>query len=73
MTEWITTAEAAELTDYHVKYICRLVRGGKIAGTKRGRDWWIDKRSVLVYVREMEHLGTAKHNPTGAWVHPGDT
>jgi len=32
-TEWITTAEAAELTGYHVKYVRRLVREGKAAGT----------------------------------------
>jgi excisionase family DNA binding protein len=44
--EWITTAEAAELTGYHVKYVRRLVREGKIAGAKRGRDWWVDKASV---------------------------
>jgi excisionase family DNA binding protein len=37
-TEWITTAEAAELTGYHVKYLRRLVREGKIAGAKRGRE-----------------------------------
>lgn len=62
--EWITTAEAAELTGYHVKYIRRLVREGKITGTKRGgRDWWVDKASVEAYIDEMKRLGTAKHNP----------
>jgi excisionase family DNA binding protein len=63
-TEWITTAEAAELTEYHVKYIRRLVREGRIAGAKRGRDWWIDKASVLHYIQEMERLGSKKHDPT---------
>jgi excisionase family DNA binding protein len=61
--EWLTTAEAAELAGYHVKYVRRLVKDGKIAGRKRGRDWWVDKQSVLAYVREMERLGTAKHDP----------
>jgi len=69
MPEWITTAEAAELTGYHVKYVRRLVKEGKIAGTKRGgRDWWVDKASVKAYADEMRRLGPAKHNPwrTGA-------
>jgi len=62
-TEWITSAEASELTNYHVKYIRRLVKEGKIAGVKRGRDWWIDKASVEAYVNEMKQLGSAKHDP----------
>ena len=62
--EWITTKEAAELT-----HIRRLVKEGKITGTKRGgRDWWVDKASVKAYIAEMKRLGPAKHNPwrTGA-------
>jgi excisionase family DNA binding protein len=63
VTEWITTKEAAELTGYHVKYVRRLVKEGKIAGAKRGRDWWVDRASVEAYVDEMKRLGPAKHNP----------
>lgn len=67
-TEWITTQEAAELTGYHVNYIRRLVKWNRIRGAKRGRDWWIDKASVLAYLEEMKRLGPAKHDPwrTGA-------
>jgi excisionase family DNA binding protein len=67
-TEWITTAEAAEMMRYHVKYVRRLVKGGKIAGAKRGRDWWVDKASVVAYIEEMKQLGSTKHDPwrTGA-------
>ncbi len=62
--EWITTKEAAELTGCHVKHIRRLVKEGKITGTKRGgRDWWVDKASVKAYIAEMKRLGPAKHNP----------
>jgi excisionase family DNA binding protein len=64
-TEWITTAEAAELTGYHVKYVRRLIREGKVSGAKRGRDWWVDKASVEEYIDEMKKLGTAKHDPRG--------
>jgi excisionase family DNA binding protein len=65
ITEWITTAEAAELTGYHVKYVRRLIREGKVSGAKRGRDWWVDKASVEEYIDEMKKLGTAKHDPRG--------
>jgi excisionase family DNA binding protein len=62
-TEWITTKEAAEMTDYHIKYIRHLVREGKIEGAKRGRDWWIDKDSVEDYIEKIKRLGSAKHDP----------
>lgn len=63
-TEWITTKEAAELTGYHVNYIRKLIRCGKILGLKRsGRDWWVDKTSTMAYFEEMKRLGTAKHSP----------
>ena len=67
-TEWITTAEAAELTGYHAVHVRRLVKGGQIKGKKFGRDWLIDKSSVLAYAEEMNKLGPAKHDPwrTGA-------
>jgi len=63
-SEWITTAEAAELTGYSSVTFRWLVREGKIKGQKRGRDWFLDKKSVLAYVEKMENLGTAKHDPT---------
>jgi len=64
-TEWITTAEAAELTGYSSVTFRWLVREGRINGRKRGRDWFLDRKSVLDYVEEMKRLGTDKHNPQG--------
>jgi excisionase family DNA binding protein len=67
-TEWITTAEAAELTGYDVTHIRLLVRKGSITGRKFGRDWMIDRESVKDYAEEMKRLGLAKYDPwrTGA-------
>jgi excisionase family DNA binding protein len=67
-TEWITTSEAAQLTEYDVAHIRRLVREGCIKGMKRGRDWFLSKSAVLAYTEEMRRLGSAKHDPwrTGA-------
>ncbi len=60
---WITTREAAALTGYASVTLRQFVREGKLRGIKRGRDWFLDRESVLAYVAEMKHLGTAKHNP----------
>lgn len=62
-TKWITTVEAAELTGYSSVTLRQFVREGRIKGHKRGRDWFLDRESVLDYVEEMERLGTAKHDP----------
>ena len=71
--EWITTAEAAELTGYHAVHIRRLIRDGHVRGRKFGRDWFLLRSSVLAYVRQMELLGTQKHDPTKAWAQSDDT
>lgn len=63
VTEWITTAEAAELTGYSSVTLRQFVREGRLQGRKRGRDWFLDRESVLAYVGEMKRLGTAKHDP----------
>jgi len=62
-SEWISIAEATRLLGYHVKYVRRLVKEGRIAGRKRGRDWWVDKASVKAYINEMKRLGPSKHDP----------
>jgi excisionase family DNA binding protein len=66
--EWITTAEAAELTGYHPVHIRRLMREGLIEGKKFGRDWMVNRASVQAYIDKMQELGPAKYDPwrTGA-------
>jgi excisionase family DNA binding protein len=61
--EWITTAEAAELTGYNPEYIRQMIRHRVIVAEKKGRDWWVDKASIETHAKEMKQLGTAKHNP----------
>lgn len=61
--EWITTKEAARLTGYTAVYIRRLIRTKRVNALKRGRDWLIDRLSLMAYKARMEALGTQKHNP----------
>jgi len=62
-SEWITTAEAAELTGYHAVHIRRLIRDGHISGKKFGRDWLVNRESAQAYAEKMKELGAAKHDP----------
>lgn len=66
--ERITTKEAAGLTDYDPTHIRWLIREGRVEGKKFGRDWMVDKESLLDYAERMKKLGSAKHDPwrTGA-------
>lgn len=62
-TQWITTAEAAELTGYNLEYIRQMIRRQVIVAEKKGRDWWVDRASIEAHAEEMRQLGTAKHDP----------
>lgn len=53
-TDWVSTEEAAELTGYHPEYIRRLIRQGKIKVSRKGIMFWIDRESLLEYVRKSQ-------------------
>ena len=67
-TEWITTKEAAELTGYSMARFRQLAKKGTVKAHKWGRDWFLEKSSVLEWAEDMKRLGPAKHDPwrTGA-------
>lgn len=65
MPEWITTEEAAEISGYHVNYVRRLMRQGKIEGRKAGTMWWIDRDSLKEYLALVEELGSKRFGPGG--------
>lgn len=55
--DWITTNEAAELTGYERDHIRRLAASSRVKAQKFGRDWMINRVSLLAYVRKVEELG----------------
>jgi len=57
MADWITTGEAALLTGYTAENVRQLVKAGKVKGQRWGRDWQIDRSSVLAYVQMVAKLG----------------
>ena len=46
---WVTTAKGAKLTGYSREYVRVLARDGKIQAAKVGRDWLVNKESLLEY------------------------
>lgn len=61
--EWITTAEAAELSGYHPERIRELVRDCRINGRKFGIVWQIDKDSLLSFLQESRESGDKDRGP----------
>jgi len=48
--EWITTADAAEMSGYHVNHIRRLIRQGDIQARKFGPTWQVNRQSFVDYL-----------------------
>ena len=52
--EWLTTAEASELSGYHPEYIRDLMRDDKIDGRKFGIVWQVSKESLESYLESAK-------------------
>lgn len=65
MAEWITTKQAAELTGYTQRRVRQLAKAGKVKGQRWGRDWQIDQKSILSYVRKAEESGEKRGPKAG--------
>ena len=63
---WVNTRAAAQLTGYTVAYMRQLAihsDRSKIVARKVGRDWLIERASLLEFKAAMDRLGSDKHNP----------
>jgi excisionase family DNA binding protein len=60
----LTTQEATKLTGYDVQHIRRLARSGKVKGRKWGKDWMIDRTSLLAYIESKGHGPQPKRKKT---------
>jgi len=61
-SDWITTAEAATLSGYHVEYIRKLLQTERVKGQKWGHEWQVSRSSLLSHARRAEKAG-AKRGP----------
>ena len=65
--DWITTAEAAAISGYHVEYIRKLIKSDKVTGRKVwGREWQVSRSSLLKHVRTAGELGAKRGPKAGA-------
>jgi hypothetical protein len=65
MSDWITTAEAAQISGYHPKHVRRLILTGKVKGQKFGPTWQVSRVSLLAHIRKAEKLGAKRGPKTG--------
>jgi len=61
LPDYLTTDEAADISGYHVNYIRKLVRAGKVKADKKG-VWLIYRADLMRYLEEMKALGSEKFN-----------
>ena len=61
--EWLTTAEAAELSGYHPERIRELVRNGKVKGLKFATVWQIDRISLTEYLEAARDQDDQRWGP----------
>ncbi len=62
-TDWISTAEAAVLSGYHPERVRELIRERKIIATKKGNTWWVDRKSVLAYLKAAQKSEDKRYGP----------
>jgi excisionase family DNA binding protein len=64
-TDWISITEASQLTGYHPEHLRELVREGKIQVSRKGPMFWVDRRSLLAYLRKREKASKTdrRHGP----------
>ena len=61
--EWITTADAAKISGYHVNHIRRLIRSGRVDARKFGPVWQVNRHSLLAFVKQAEESGDNRRGP----------
>jgi len=57
MEEWLTSYEAARVSNYELDYIRKLIRAKKIVGRKWGQSWQVSRQSLIDFLSERENLG----------------
>lgn len=57
----LTCIQASELTGYSPDHISLMLRKGKLQGTKKGRDWFVQAASLYDYLKQKPRPGRKKH------------
>ncbi len=57
MEEWLTTYEAARISNYELDYIRKLIRSNTLVGRKWGQSWQVSRQSLMDFMQERETQG----------------
>ena len=57
MEDWLTTYEAAQISNYELDYIRKLIRAEKIIGRKWGQSWQVSRQSLMEFIDDREKQG----------------
>ena len=57
MEEWLTTYEAARISNYELDYIRKLIRSNTLVGRKWGQSWQVSRHSLLKFMEDRETQG----------------
>ena len=55
--EYITVAQAAQLSGLSTRHLARLLREGTIAGIRPGHDWLVKPSAVMAYLKQERRPG----------------
>jgi excisionase family DNA binding protein len=61
LPDYVTTEEAAEILGYHVQYVRKMARTGKLLADKKAGVWLIHRDALSEYQDAI--AGMAKHDP----------
>jgi excisionase family DNA binding protein len=61
--DWITTAEAVALSEYHPDHLRRLIRAGEVEARKFGHVWQVSRTSLLAYLKAAEQSPDKRRGP----------
>ena len=59
----ITVNNAAEIPDYNIQYLRRLLRSGTLEGIKIGQIWLIEMESLETYLQHVENTSDRRCGP----------
>jgi excisionase family DNA binding protein len=60
VSEYLTLKEAAKLSGYHQDYLSQLIRSGKLAGRRIGKDWLTTKYALVKYLEQRQKIPASK-------------
>lgn len=61
--DWISVQEAAQIANFHVEYVRRLIRSGTIEGRKIIIVWQVSRSSLMEYLERQAARGERTGRP----------